>query len=97
MEVLAEIMEQNKAVVLLFRSDEITPESLQLRSKVIQKALKAASEFCPKVKTVESFVDPTEIIYPPQTEATSGKTQPGEAASTRFISKSASELSQHQA
>jgi GTPase SAR1 family protein len=93
-EVLAEVVEQNKAVVLLFRSCEVTPESLQLRSKVIQKALKAASEFCPKVKTVESFVDPTEIIHPPQMEATSGKTQ---AASTRSVPKSASELSQHQA
>jgi hypothetical protein len=93
-EVLAEVVEQNKAVVLLFRSYEVTPESLQLRSKVIQKALKAASEFCPKVKTVESFVDPTEIIHPPQMEATSGKTQ---AASTRSVPKSASELSQHQA
>ena len=95
-EVLAEVVEQNKAVVLLFRSYEVTPECLQLRSKVIQKALKAASEFCPKVKTVESFVDPTEIILPPQAEATSGNTQPREAASTRSIPKSASELSQHQ-
>ena len=78
MEVLDEIVDQNKAVhvILLFRSDKITPESLQLRSKVINKALKAASEFCLRLKTVQSFIDLTEIIYPPQTQTKLGKTQP---------------------
>ena len=63
---LAEVVEQNKAVVLLFRSYEVTPECLQLSSKVIQKTLKAVTEFCPKVKTMESFVDPTENTHTPQ-------------------------------
>ena len=46
------------------------------------------------MKMVESFVDPTEIILPPQAET--GNTQPREASSSRSIPKSASELSQHQ-
>ena len=90
-EVLAEVVEQNKAIVLLFRSQEITPECLQHRSKVIQKALKAASEFCPKVKTVESFIDPSEIIHSPQMEATPRDTQSRGMSGTTL-----SELSQHQ-
>ena len=95
-EVLAEVVEQNKAIVLLFRSHEVTPESLQLRSKIIQKALKAAGEFCSKVKTVESFVDPSEIIHPPPVEATPGDTQSREISGTRSIPRSLSEMSQHQ-
>ena len=93
---LAEVVEQNKTTVLLFRSNDVTPECLQLRSQVIQKALKAATEFCPKVKTVESFVDPSEIVHPPPMEAISNSTHSREPANTRSIKKSVAELSQHQ-
>ena len=59
-EVLAEVVEQNKAIIVPFRSQKIpiVNEHLQLCSKVIQKTLRAATKFCPKVKTVESFIDP---------------------------------------
>ena len=91
-EVLAEVVEQNKAIVLLFRCQDVTPECLLLRSKIIEKALKAADEFCPKVKTVESFVDPSEIVYPPPIEADTNESQAKEQSSTKPLS----ELSQHQ-
>ena len=96
-EVLAEIVEQNKALVLLFRCHDVTPECLQLRSKIIQKALKAVEEFCSKVKTVESFIDPSEIVSPPpQIETTSSRMQSRELSSTRSVPRSLSEMSQHQ-
>ena len=89
-EVLAEVVEQNKVVVVLLRCHEVSPECLRLRSMIIQKVLKAADEFCPKVKPIESFVDPSEMICPPPIEATSR-----EMSSVGSVPKSLSELSQH--
>ena len=81
--------------MLLFRSEEVTPGCLQLRSAVIQKALKAASEFCSKVKTVESFVLPSEIVCPPQAEALPGNSPPGGVSGARHTSMSLSEYTWH--
>ena len=63
-ETLVEIAEQNRVVVLM-RSHEISSECLQLRSLLIQKVLAAAREFCSKVSTVESFINPSDTTQYP--------------------------------
>ena len=63
-EMLVEIAEQNRVVVLM-RSHEIISECLQLRSLLIQKVLAAAREFCSKVSTVESFINPSDTTQYP--------------------------------
>ena len=63
-EALVEIVENN-AILFLTRSHKLIPSCLQLRSIVIQKILKAAKEFCPKVDTVEYFIAPAEILKHP--------------------------------
>ena len=63
-ETLVEIAEQNRVVVLM-RSHEINSECLQLRSLLIQKVLAAAREFCSKVSTVESFINPSDTTQYP--------------------------------
>ena len=63
-ETLVEIAEQNRVVVLM-RSPEIKSECLQLRSLLIQKVLAAAREFCSKVSTVESFINPSDTTQYP--------------------------------
>ena len=65
---LVEFKDNSKTVVVAMRcrQDNIT-KCLQLRSQVIQKVLAALREFCPKVVTAESIIDPTELSqYPPK-------------------------------
>ena len=64
-EALVEIVDQNNTILFLSRSSKLTPSCLRLRSIVIQKILKAAKEFCPKVDTVEYFIAPEEILEHP--------------------------------
>ena len=64
-EALVEVVDQNNAILFLSRSHELVPSGLRLRSIVIQKILKAAKEFCPKVDTVEYFIAPAEILEHP--------------------------------
>ena len=63
-ETLVEIAEQNRVVVLM-RCPEVKSECLQLRSLLIQKVLAAAREFCSKVSTVESFINPSDTAQYP--------------------------------
>ena len=63
-ETLVEIAEQNRVVVLM-RCPEVKYECLQLRSLLIQKVLAAAREFCSKVSTVESFINPSDTTQYP--------------------------------
>ena len=63
-ETLVEIAEQNRVVVLM-RCPEVKSECLQLRSLLIQKVLAAAREFCSKVSTVESFINPSDTTQYP--------------------------------
>ena len=63
-ETLVEIAEQNRVVVLM-RCPEVKSECLQLRSLLIQKVLAAAREFCSKVSTVESFINPSDTSQYP--------------------------------
>ena len=66
-ETIVEVLPDNKAVTVAMRcSDQNTMLAfLQLRSCVIQKVFAAVSDFCAKVKTIEYFIDPSEILsYP---------------------------------
>ena len=63
-ETLVEIAEQNRVVVLM-RCPKVKSECLQLRSLLIQKVLAAAREFCSKVSTVESFINPSDTTQYP--------------------------------
>ena len=63
-EVLVEIAEQNRVVVLM-RCREVNSEYLHTRSLLIQKVLAAAREFCSKVSTVESFINPSDTTQYP--------------------------------
>ena len=63
-ETLVEIAEQNRVVVMM-RCPEVKSECLQLRSLLIQKVLAAAREFCSKVSTVESFINPSDTTQYP--------------------------------
>ena len=63
-ETLVEVVEQNRVVVLM-RCPEVKSECLQLRSLLIQKVLAAAREFCSKVSTVESFINPSDTTQYP--------------------------------
>ena len=63
-ETLVEIAEQNRVVVLM-RCPKVKSKCLQLRSLLIQKVLAAAREFCSKVSTVESFVNPSDTTHYP--------------------------------
>ena len=64
-EALVEVVDQNSAILFLTRSRELVPSCLRLRSIVIQKILKAAKEFCPKIDTVEYFIAPEEVLEHP--------------------------------
>ena len=63
---LVEFKDNSKTVVVAMRcrQDNVT-NCLQLRSLVIQKVLAALREFCPKVVTAESFIDPSELSQYP--------------------------------
>ena len=63
-ETLVEIAEQNR-VVILMRCPEVKTECLQLRSLLIQKVLAAAREFCSKMSTMESFINPSDTTQYP--------------------------------
>lgn len=56
----------NDSMILLMRCHESNLlHLLQLRSKLIQKILNVAKEFCSPVKTVEMFIDPSNCIHYP--------------------------------
>ena len=63
---LLEFKDNSKTVIVAMRcrQDNVT-KCLHLRSQVIQKVLAALREFCPKVVTAESFIDPSELSQYP--------------------------------
>ena len=63
-EVLVEIAEQNRVVVLM-RCREVNSNYLHTRSLLIQKVLAAAREFCSKVSKFESFINPSDTTQYP--------------------------------
>ena len=67
-ETLVEVVEQNQAVIVMVRcmnKIQSKVECIRLRSSVIQEALKAKEEFCPRVEMAESLLDPENLTYPP--------------------------------
>lgn len=58
---LVELIEHGKALAVQMRSDELTPEYLDLRRRVMIKVLEAAQELCPNLSTVESVILPAEV------------------------------------
>ena len=65
-EVLVEVIEQNRVVLVLVRCIEGQEmECIKLRSAVVRKVLDAKEEFCPRVNVQESFIHPSELVnYP---------------------------------
>ena len=66
-EVLVEMREQNQVVAVMMRCIERSAtktECILLRSSIILKIIRMKEEFCSKVPTTESFVDPRELQYP---------------------------------
>ena len=62
---LVELDIRLQAVTVQMRSRTLTPFCLQLRSQVINKVRDAAKEFCSAISTVESLIDPTDVIQYP--------------------------------
>ena len=65
---LVEVRDQGQAVVIMMRCIGGTGakiECVSLRSSIIKKIMEAKKEFCPKLSTTESFIDPQELQYPP--------------------------------
>ena len=62
-EVLVEVVDKNKVVVLI-QSNEVSRELLDLRCTVVQKVRQAASELCPSIVTEEFLLSPSNMTYP---------------------------------
>ena len=60
-----ELSDNEKALILKLRSHILRPECLRTRSNVITKVLQTVKDFYPNAKTVESIIDPQEVIVPP--------------------------------
>ena len=95
-EALVEVVEQNNAILFLTRSHELKPSCLRLRSTVIQKIVKAAKEFCPKVDTHEFFIAPAELVeYPLRLQARSISCTASEIDGSSSFSSSTSKQVDH--
>ena len=67
-ETVVEVLEQSQAVIVMMRCFNMLKslvQCLHLRSSIIQKVLKATAEFC-SVSTLESFIHPDDLQYPPK-------------------------------
>ena len=62
-QILIEVHSSNKTVILQIRSqEEHLLHCIAQRSHIIRKILQCTRDFCPQIKTVESFIDPSEVI-----------------------------------
>ena len=66
-----ELSDNGKYFVLKMSSRVLKPEFLMVRSKIITKTLETVRDFCPNVTTVESVIDPHELIDHPLKPAAS--------------------------
>ena len=53
-----------KSVVVLVQNRKISFRLLQLQSKIIQKVLETAEQFCPSIKPEELLLSPSDVRYP---------------------------------
>ena len=61
MEIIVEVHSSNKTVILQIRcQEEHLLHCIAQRSHIIGKILQCTRDFCPQIKTVESFIDPSE-------------------------------------
>ena len=71
-EVLVEVVNK-KSVVVLVQDHKLSFKQLQLQSKIIQKVLETAEQFCPSIKPEELILlSPSDVGYPltnPQSKA----------------------------
>ena len=66
MEIIVEVHPSNKAVILLIRCQEQNLlHCISQRSRIIGKILQCVQDFCSQIKTVESFIDPSETTQFP--------------------------------
>ena len=66
-----ELCDNGKSFVLKMRSRVFKPECLTVRSQIIAKVLETVKDFCPNITTVESVIDPQEVIRHPMKPAAS--------------------------
>ena len=66
---LLQLSNSGRAFVLKMRSRVLTPQFLEVRSKIIAKVTETVKTFCPNFNTVESFINPQEVIRHPLTLA----------------------------
>ena len=62
-EVLVEVINK-KSVVVLVQDHKLSFKQLQLQSKIIQKVLETAEQFCPSIKPEELLLSPSDVRYP---------------------------------
>ena len=70
-EVLVEVVNK-KSVVVLVQDHKLSFKVLQLHSRIIQKVLETAKQFCPSIKPEEVLISPSDVRYPlthPQSKA----------------------------
>ena len=66
-----ELSDNGKSFVLKMRSRVFKPELLLVRSKITAKVLETVKDFCPNITTVESVLNPHEVIKHPLSSAAS--------------------------
>ena len=66
-----ELSDNGKSFVLKMRSRVLKPEFLLVRSKITAKVLETVNDFCPNITTVESVINPYEVIKHPLSPAAS--------------------------
>ena len=66
-----ELSDNGKSFVLKMRSRVLKPEFLIVRSRIIAKVLETVKDFCPNITTVESVIDPKDVIRHPLKPAAS--------------------------
>ena len=66
-----ELSDNGKSFVLKMRSRVFKPEFLFVRSKITAKVIETVKDFCPNITTVESVINPQEVIKHPLSPAAS--------------------------
>ena len=66
-----ELSNNGKAFMLKMRSRVLKPDFLFVRSQIIAKVTETVKDFCPNITTVESVIDPQEVIKLPLKPAAS--------------------------
>ena len=64
---LLQLSNSGRAFVLKMRSRVLTPVFLEVRSKIIAQVKESVKNFCPNFNTIESFINPQEVIRHPLT------------------------------